>query len=244
MCIISKPVQSVSKTQIFAMPVPGERQLTVYKNHVSSREENLMILPVPYPDTIEFHTNPFLLDIFTDLHRSLYWTSESRNEMPNAWTRSATMLPVMKIGSYRVSVVPSAEEFNRLDPSVFAFPYDLQELLNSYSPLFGFVCCRLNAGGHEYEPLAYTHKQLYTNELFLPTRHYHPNDFGIDADWDHEIYTLRTYQDAHRCDGVPKQKNHLDRLSQLYPVHPAEPVHCWKKVGLWDNVDISFPIKL
>lgn len=244
MCIISKPVQSVSKTQIFAMPTLGERQLTVYKNHVSSPGENLMILPVPYPETLHFETHTLFLDIFTDLHSSLYWTSQDRDEMPHAWTRSATILPVMEIGSYRVSVVPSVNEFNRLDPSVFSFPYELQELLSSYSPVFGFVCCQLKAGGHEYEPLAYTHRQLYKHSLFLPTRHYHPNDFGIDADWDHEIYTIRTSFDAHRCDGIPKQRNRLDRLSHLYPVHPSEPVHCWKRVGLWDNIDLTFPLTL
>ena len=56
MCIIAHPVDNVGATQIFVAPdASRQNQITVYSNVVNnSTENNSMILPVPYPDTISF----------------------------------------------------------------------------------------------------------------------------------------------------------------------------------------------
>ena len=56
MCIISKEVNAVSKTKLFAsLDDTGTRQLTVYSNQVDTdTSDNAMILPVPNPNTVEF----------------------------------------------------------------------------------------------------------------------------------------------------------------------------------------------
>ena len=57
MCIISNAVENVSNTKILiATNLSTNRQLTVYSNTVANiSHNNAMILPVPYPQTIQFH---------------------------------------------------------------------------------------------------------------------------------------------------------------------------------------------
>jgi hypothetical protein len=179
----------VSKTRIFVMPSldlydAPPRQLTVYSNTVQTPAENLMILPVPWPDTVEFQETfmksypKFLDDCEASLYRQPQYLSAAHLQRSWATTRTtAPMLPVFDIGSYRVSVVPSVHEFARLNGAVFSLPTELKGILtNEYgnqSVPIGFICCKLRAGQQTYEPLAYTHRRWKLNSLFVPTRHYH-----------------------------------------------------------------------
>lgn len=239
MCIIVGSVKSVKETKLFGMPA-GDRQLTVYKNEVSSVAENLMILPVPYPESVQFEkVGKF---IFNDLQYSMIWAT--RHESSNATlslSRSAS-LPVLNVGSYRVSIVPSVADFSRLDSSVFVLPAELEGMLyREYGSSFGFICCRLKAGVQSYEPLAYSHKRWKRNMLFLPTKHYHGH--SEEADWDHEVYTVRTTMDANHCNGWPAHENQLYNLPKGFEVDRRESVHCWKKHGDWKNIDLEMLIK-
>lgn len=242
MCIITGKVQSVKGTKIFAMPgtEDKDRQLLVYKNEVASVAENLMILPVPFPESIKFEKIP--KTIFNDCERSMNLVYANTIITLSATTRS--VLPVLSIGSYRVSIVPSIHDFYRLDQNVFYLPPDLERMMeNTYGGRpFGFICCILKAGVQNYEPLAYSHRMWKLGELFIPTLHYHPGEAGVDADWDHQVYTVRTTKEANRCDGYPREKNALRKLPHGFTVWPQEPVHCWMKEGPWHNIDLELPL--
>jgi hypothetical protein len=241
MCIITGYVESVKGTKIFAMPASdhSDRQLVVYKNEVASIAENLMILPVPYPDTIQFERVSKIL--FKHLEQSMI---KQKRYMLEIGCMTRSVLPVLSIGSYRVSIVPTVDAFSRLDSRIFSLPPDLEHLMGmKYSHLpFGFLCCVLKAGVQDYEPLAYSHKMWKPNMLFIPTLHYHPGEDSVKADWDHEVYTLRTGKEANHCDGWPAPQNKLRTLPKGFEVDPQEPVHCWMKEGVWDNIDLELPI--
>lgn len=187
MCIILKPVRSVNNTKIFVAPsLPfssTERQLTVYLNSVNTLDSNMMILPVPYPDSLKFEKSVMEYKfLFEDLYASLRWPEELK--YLSATTRSAfsssnRTLPVFSVGSYSVSVAPSIQDLDLLNTSIFSLPLDLKHMLEAtYGPSvsnipFGFLCCKLQPGLQTYEPIAYSHKRPYSNKLFVPTKHYH-----------------------------------------------------------------------
>jgi hypothetical protein len=241
MCIIIGNVESVKGTKIFAMPSSddSQRQLLVYKNEVASVAQNLMILPVPFPETLKFEKVSKTL--FRDLEDSICWTSR---EWKTSISLTRSTLPVLSVGSYRVSVVPSIQEFSNLDNRVFSLPAPLVKLMtDEYGDKpFGFVCCRLKAGVQNYEPLAYSHRRWKSDMLFIPTLHYHPGEEGVSADWDHEVYTMRTTMDANQCHGWPAPQNRLRRLPEGFEVWPLEHVHCWMKTGTWKNIDLELPL--
>ncbi len=74
MCIISKEVKSVSKTQILvAVDSKKERQLVVYSNKIDNFiPGNAMILPVPNPSSVKFHNLYTYTDIFNDCNKMVY----------------------------------------------------------------------------------------------------------------------------------------------------------------------------
>lgn len=283
MCIITGPVRSVQQTKIFVMPstdihMEGEgqeqRQLTVYKNNVHTVSENMMILPVPWPETVRFEeefmkTYPTL---FTDLEKSLYRFSSPTQTQTLSFTRSAvsTPLPVLKVGSYEVSVVPSAKELSNLNTSVFSLSPELKGLLAAhYSAPFGFLCCKLRAGLQSYEPLAYSHRRWKQTSLFVPTMHYHAHVevasrdvlgysyFGEvssasglaavekDPEWDHSIYSMYTessYSHASLTDSLEGNALDAKRFPRGFEIGQHDQVRCWEKKGVWKNVDVEFPL--
>lgn len=286
MCIITGAVRSVKQTLLFVAPSLSfydsnqePRQLTVYQNTVDTMQENLMILPVPYPDTVRFERDVMqYATLFEDLHSSLQHPpiTLSAPATRSLSTRSspATPLPVFDVGSYRVSVVPSVVELDRLNRGVFSLSEDLKELLHreyaARPPLiaspFGFLCCKLRAGAQTYEPLAYSHRRLHVNRLFVPTMHYHahhgerelygysyfgeefPTHIMHDADphWDHKVYSIGTVREqAHLSDSMPKGKNVLNTkaLPPDYQFPSTAPVHIWEKQGKWKNIDLEFPLE-
>ena len=65
MCIIAGEVRRVAGTKLFVMPSSdGRRQITVYSNKVDTPGANVMCLPVPNPESIEFET--VYNDLFKD----------------------------------------------------------------------------------------------------------------------------------------------------------------------------------
>ena len=243
MCIISGPVTSVNATKIFAMPSKNStRQLTVYANSVSSPADNLMCLPVPFPETVEFESVP--ADLFTQCERSF-----TRVATLSATRSAGPMLEVRSHGSYDVVLIPSVDDtarvprqFATLTPEVVAF------MRREYGGRpFGFLLCRLKAGAADYEPFAYSHATDGAS-LFLPTMHFHSHGWGaaMDADWDHKIYTVRTPTTAHKsmfC--IPRPRNEIDwsRVSTDFAVGSERQLRCMEIAGNAEpNRDIVIPI--
>jgi hypothetical protein len=249
MCIIAGPVQSVSKTFLFTSPTRDGRQITVYKNTVVSEGENLMILPVPHPETLQFEEGlQRYKELFSDLAASVI-DYEVKN--PLQLTRSLSLtapLPVFSIGSYSVSVCKSVEEIDQLNEDVFELSSSLVSMLKREYGVaatkkipFGFLCCRLKPGTREYTHIAYSHKTPTSNTLFLPTKHFHGEDVK-EEEWDHTIYSLHCGPEALHSDCIPKEKNKLQEKYFPFnlPLTFSTPVLVWKKKGLYKNEDLEF----
>jgi hypothetical protein len=277
MCIILKPVRSVTNTKIFvapSLPFSTDRQLTVYLNSVNTLDSNMMILPVPYPDSLKFEKSVMeYKSLFEDLHASLRWLEYLSATTRSAFSPSNRTLPVFTVGSYSVSVAQSVQDLNNLNTSVFSLPLDLKHMLEgTYGPSaseipFGFLCCKLRPGLQTYEPIAYSHRRIYSNKLFVPTKHYHaqenqrklwgfsyfgnedPLSLGLHSQeephWDHIVYSIQTIPDeAHHSNAYPKQPNSLDLsiLPKEYQFSQGDVVHCWEKKGRWKNDDLLFSL--
>lgn len=203
MCILSATVDSVAATKLFTCPLQdGKRQFVVYSNTVDTPiENNTMVLPVPNPDSVEF---------FNMSHYKTFWDNlkssfRSRQDEPHMRSllyasRSASpseSLPVFAVGSYAVSIVPTTDDFTRLNPHEFTIDSALPSLLAlKYSGEFGYLVCKLRKGNHGYHPFAYMHDIHPNRLLFLPTYHLHPDGSYLHAeekgDWDHVIYSVGT----------------------------------------------------
>ena len=200
MCIISSYVKKVSKTKIFTIPSQdSKRQLTVYMNSVDSPVTNIMCLPVPNPDSVQFEKVP--KNLFSSCEASF---PEPIKKPEMMWSLSASRAPleIKSHGSYEVVLIPSSDDFDRI-PESFELTEAVQKfLIENYSKNFGFLLCRLKKGSVSYEPFAYSH-DIFEHHLFVPTKHFHihtdsdfmtgrsvvPKKIDIKADWDHDIYT-------------------------------------------------------
>jgi hypothetical protein len=209
-----------------------------------------MILPVPYPETLQFEDSLLQYkELFSDLSASLFNTEPTTN--PNL-TRSLgttvkNTLPVLSVGSYRVSICTSMKDLERLDSYIFLLSQPLLKLLRSeYGPTakkipFGFLCCRLKSGTREYSHIAYSHKTPSSNTLFLPTKHFHGEDVR-EEHWDHKIYSLNCSPEASNSSWIPKPKNFLESkyFPSNIPLTPITQVYLWEKKGLYNNEDLEF----
>lgn len=205
MCIISGPVVSVNGTKILAMPSVGDsnRQLTVYMNAVNSPADNLMCLPVPHPETVQFEKVP--TDIFTQCEHSFMTASTLSvgRSMTFSWALQGE-LEIRTHGSYEVVLIPSCADLERVPTRFAILTPEVKSFLRSYyTGPYGFLLCRLRAGSTNYEPFAYSHARMDYSSLFLPTMHFHMHSDGggsgdYSADWDHSIYTVGTPWGLHR----------------------------------------------
>ena len=251
MCIIPGPVDSVSQTKLFVLPsLDKTRQMTFYGNSVETPGENVMILPVPNIGSIELHTIKYK-KLFTHLRESVskMYQPSSNALLERSVSRScvSSVLPVFEHGSYLVSIVPRLEDLSRLDMSVFNFSPNLYTFFaKHYSPEFGYLCCKLNEGKQDYEPICYSH-DIHSNErLFVPTLHYHNHNGHIDtdgADWDHMIYSVGTTENAnHKYESEDENRILWTRFPLTFRHDIQSPVRCAEISGNQANRDIAFVI--
>lgn len=221
MCVISGPVFSVSGTKIFAMPSQnGKRQLLVYRNAVNTPAENVMCLPVPNVRSLKFEK---VYDtLFDDCESSF---SRGRGDDVEYSVVPQGFLPIMEHGAYRVVVVPTMNDLERIPVEHARLTDGVKDFLrkNYTKHGWGVLLCKLKPGNSDYTPFAYSHDLLDSGNLFIPTMHYHDlssslkgHEFGMDntfsawdenmikphkdvhnADWDHDIYTCQTPKNAH-----------------------------------------------
>ena len=237
MCVINGPAR-VAKTKILVVPDSKKyRQLTVYTNSVETQvENNAMILPVPFPNTVKFHSLDNYKDIFADCESQFPTPMFSRSAETNT-------LKVFKTNGYDVSIVPDIESFDQLDKNVFQLNSDVANLLKGkYSSDFGYLVCKLSTDGLvEYRPLAYSHTIMNNFKMFVPTLHYHGHEEKDGkADWDHVIYSINNKaNDQDRY----SEKSAL-KLDLLDPPFNTEQntISKLELIGRYPNCDISFPM--
>jgi len=195
MCIISKPVKDMSNTNIFiSINKSGDRQIIVYSNLIdNNNNNNAMILPIPNPESIQFHDLSDYKDFFKDCN-DCFPTIHSAPVL-GCLSQNNT-LKVFNIGSYQISVAQSLDEILQIDTSIFTMDANCTELLTKeYSDKkFGFIICKIKEGKEHYHPLAYSHSIMENKKLFIPTKHYHGHESKIDKyGFDHSIFSLDNY---------------------------------------------------
>jgi hypothetical protein len=245
MCIILSKVNKVSNTKIYVSPdEENARQITIYSNEVATRTKNAMILPVPNPESIELLDLSKYSKFFEDCDNCFVripTLSLTRSyNLPHMYATSS-ILPVVQVGSYMASIVPSFDDFVRIDTSVFDIDDTLLSMLaKNYREGFGFIVCLLKEGSHTYHPFAYTHRMKNPNRLFIPTRHYHPGETNTYADWDHTIYSpiteLHNTKELKFRDSSPIKWN---KLPESYRWASSVPFSRWTMESEWKNIDLE-----
>ena len=182
MCLISTEIHEVSKTNILVSPnFNNTRQLVVYSNFVDNiSDSNAMVLPVPYPNSVQFIDLSKYKNLFEDCADCFYNPNASRsyavlsNSSESFNDSNDKPLKVFNVGSYQVSLAKSLQQINRVDERVFKLSSGLRNTLNKFynEDYWGFIICKLSKGSESYHPFGYSH-EIINNKIYIPTRHYH-----------------------------------------------------------------------
>lgn len=234
MCCFSRPVDSVSSTNIFARPLGNARQALIYQMAYVSREALAMVLPLP----VAANSGENAL-AFVDLSgsRDLFTQLAAGFPEPIAAGRSRTVAPtpeplaVVEVGDFIASFVPSPADFSRLDDR-FRLSPDIWAALPAYAT-YGFAVVQLKEGKKRIHPLGLTFPTAMPTRLFFPTLHIHGSDVPKRARFDHVLYAqptegvpaprgwdespqlVRQYMDVAPTAGLIRPDTHLYRLRIL-----------------------------
>src|ERR1051325_2280465 len=176
MCCFSGVVKSVSGTNIFARMNGNGRQLLVYSMTVDAAKPLAMVLPLPIAegsgeDAVRFINLEKYPDFFDDLARAFEVTGQS---IPTASSKEAVptaALPVVQVGNFEASFVPTVKDFSRLDER-FRLPEKAFDELPTYKK-YGFTVFKLKPGAQKVHPMAFEFPTALTSQLFFPTVHIH-----------------------------------------------------------------------
>jgi hypothetical protein len=193
MCIFSLPVLSVGDTEIFARLSGSGTQYLVYQMTYDSEQENAMILPLPLSlpareDSVQFIDLKDYEGFFDALE--VGFPVRPRGGLGCALmttaSKSALDLQVIDVGNYVASVIPSLDDFERLDER-FRLPGDVWDQLPEYAD-FGFVVFQLKEGNCKPHPMAFEFKTRNEKELFFPTVHIHDGQVHDKESFHHLLY--------------------------------------------------------
>jgi len=196
MCCFSRPVQSVSATNIFARSAEGGRQYLVYSMKLRAKEELAMVLPLPVisgsgEKAVTFIDLKGYAEFFADLSKGFpvplgaVPTSRSLGAAPPP----AAKLEVVAVGSFDASFVPTVADFSRLDER-FRLPSGTWEKLPAYRE-HGFAVFKLKPGESKVHPMAFSFPRANPTELFFPTVHIHDGKVHDKAKFDHVLFCQR-----------------------------------------------------
>jgi hypothetical protein len=196
MCCFSGPVERVSNTNLFARKSGSDKQLLVYQMQIRTKIPVAMILPLPVEEKSRENAVRFISlsnypDFFSDL--------ASGFRLPQHFTpppyggaglsMGVPSLPVVNVGDFIASYVPSLKDFKRLDTQ-FALPPNTWESLPEYSD-YGFAVFQLNMNKGEdmmIHPMALEFTTRLKNTLFFPTVHIHDGKIHSSEMFDHTLY--------------------------------------------------------
>jgi len=193
MCCFSGNVTFVRSTRIFARITEVGRQAIVYQMEFGAKQELAMILPLPVAKGSDEKAVKFIdlseyKDLFKDLRSGfpVDRAADGGGDEPFA-AAAGGVLKVKQVGAYEASFVPTAKDFERLDPR-FRLPAETWTALPVYAD-HGFAVFKLRAGdGHEAHPMAFTFPSRHPETLFFPTVHIHDGKVHPEEDFDHELY--------------------------------------------------------
>lgn len=194
MCCFSKPVISVSATNIFARPADSGRQYVVYSMTLNAKDDLAMILPLPVKlasgeNAVNFVDLSGYPEFFADLRRGfpeIVAYSLGADYARSVPASASKKLEVVRVGSFEASFVPSVNDFTRLDER-FRLPTNTWAQLPGYSD-HGFAVFKLKSGNAKVHPMAFSFPRRDAKTLFFPTVHIHDGKVHPKADFDHALY--------------------------------------------------------
>lgn len=205
MCLFSGPVEDVSATKIFARHLEGERQALVYGMQFAISEELAMVLPLPTPadvaeDAVEFVDLSDYEGFFTDLDGAFPAADQFAQGASRGGPVAAHAQPLVvhDVGAFIASFVPTAGDFERLDPR-FRLPSRVEATLVRTGAT-GFAVFQLKPRVHERwfrstpkrqvsQPMALTFPTTRSDALYFPTLHVHDGaHLPETARFDHTLY--------------------------------------------------------
>jgi len=240
----------VEETELFVAPNKERtHQITIYSNSVyTTSENNMMILPVPNPDSVKFIDLSNYKDIFKDLEKSFTIPTFGRG-----FFSGGKNLQVVSVGSYNATLVPDYFQIDKIDRKIFGtISPNIKNLLSKYySPsieqnnysMMGFIVCKLKPSSTKYHPFAYSHKIQNSGKLFVPTRHqHHGTQEELMSDWDHNIYSFNT--DKMSGNKLLEDKRvHIDTRKIPFDFGQITMFNKYNIKGLHKNFDVEFGIQ-
>jgi len=191
MCCFSRPVQSVTATNIFARPAGEGRQFLVYSMTLKAKEDLAMVLPLPVKagsgeNAVTFIDLQGYANFFDDLESGF----DLRDYLKSNGFASAGLakhkLEVVQVGNFEASYVPTVNDFARLDER-FRLPPGTWEKLPVYRN-YGFAVFKLRPGAAKIHPMSFSFPRADASSLFFPTVHIHDGKVHAKATFDHLLY--------------------------------------------------------
>jgi hypothetical protein len=148
-------------------------------------------------------------------------------------------LPVVQVGDFAASFVPTVKDFNRLDAR-FQLPAELFTKIPDYQH-YGFAVFKLKPGVQTVHPMAFEFPTALPDQLFFPTVHIHDGKVHARATFDHVLYCQPGGPAALKLSKwaeSPKLASHfVHTIKTAGLVLPNE--HCYKRElrGLLPNQD-------
>lgn len=193
MCCFSKPVNSVTKTRIFARLVTKELQAIAYQMRLDAPEDLAMILPIPVvrpakEDAVDFVNLEKYEDFFKDLEKGFPRPPTKASRTWDSVEAGSLELKVHSVGSFDTSFVPTVADFARLDAR-FKLPEGTWDKLPAYKN-YGFAVFKLKKGNSKIHPMAFTFPSEVAKEakLYFPTVHIHDGEVHEKEEFDHLLY--------------------------------------------------------
>lgn len=208
MCMFAGPARAVHRvdsTNIFARPLPDDRQALIYSMNLAARATVAMILPLPVPpgvadDAVEFIDLSAYPRLFHDLDAAFpkVMVGEAKSRGLSLHQSAGPTLKVHPVGSFEASFVPSLVDFSRLDPR-FRLDPSIWDALPAYAD-FGFAVFQLRGEMSWFQrlfgrpptktihPMAFTFPTRDPDIVFFPTRHVHDGQLHATARFDHHLY--------------------------------------------------------
>lgn len=200
MCCFSRPVVSVTDTNIFARIASDGWQYLVYQMNFETAEDNAIILPLPVKlpadeeETLEFISLEEYGNFFKHLNRGFPLAvsrEPSNSARDDAKVGSARpLLAVHEVGDFIASFVPQVEDFDRLDEQ-FQIPKETWDELPAYSD-YGFAVFQLKSRKGKPHPMAFRFRSRLAESdggsVFFPTVHIHDGEVHDKEGFDHTLF--------------------------------------------------------
>lgn len=244
MCIVADQVKSVSKTKIASFMIKAgldqsEKeiyQLVIYSANIDSVvNKNALILPVYNPGNNPNKIIPLDLSEMSDFFDkldALYNRSNNSNSFGVTYSCNCASLPVHRVGNYKFSIMPSKEDFVRLNTSELIVDPAARVSIDVHSNNYSFIVYQFYQKGYiDITPFGYLCKPYKDHQMIIPTIHGHPdnciafnrhyidrNVFEDVSEYDHVIYTLIDKSNGQENDPefIPKVAKLLSIIKKDY----------------------------